>query len=380
MFRKDLMDILRDRRLLTAVVLPLILIPLLFGIIGSSNHSTSVSVRVIDNDNGEYSRTLVAFLQKNGIEVNESSPVTLIIPAGFSKAIESSTSPELIIQVDLSNPLDFKTVRSAEVVKGLVLRFGSGVLPSLKSKFKIEVGGSVLNVEPSRYISSLLRGPLAVPLVLFVVAIYASQAVAASVAMEKESRTLETLLTLPISRRSIILGKIFSSIAFSVLVLASLAVSFGVFTRLSPYSRNSGSLFVSLAPLLFFSVGTFLLFILMLLTSLLVSLFTLDVRSALSIAGLVEVVYLIPVIVLFSGAGLSGPWGILVKTDPGYTPVQAFLSAVAGDYFMALGALVYLVLWNAMVLKLAVWVFDSGVLMTKRIDAGHLRWLVRIKM
>lgn len=379
MFRKEIMDILRDRRLLTAIVLPLILIPVLFGAIGSSNHSTGVSAKVVDNDKGEYSRALVAFLQRNGVKINESSQLTLVIPEGFSEAIKSGTSSEVLIQVALSNPLDFKTVRSAEALKGLVLRFGSGVLPSLKPKFQMEVRGSVLNVEPSRYLSSLLKSSLAVPLVLFVIAIYASQAIAASVAMERENKTLETLLTLPVSRRSIILAKVFSSIAFSLLVLASLAISFGVFAR---FSSNSGgnSVSVSLGPLLALSAGTFLLFLLMLLTSLLVSLFTLDVRSALSIAGLVEVIYLIPLMVLLGGAELSGLWELLVKVDPGYAPVQAFLSAMVGDYATALGALVYLVLWNAVVLKLAVWVFDSGVLMTKRIDAGSLRWLIRIKV
>ncbi len=85
-------------------------------------------------------------------------------------------------------------------------------------------------------------------------------------------------------------------------------------------------------------------------------------------------------IILLGGAEPSGPWGILIKADPGYAPVQAFMSAMVGDYATALGALIYLVLWNAVVLKLAVWVFDSGILMTKSLDAGSLRWLVRIKV
>ncbi|WP_010476958.1 ABC transporter permease subunit [Thermococcus zilligii] len=380
MFRKELMDILRDRRLLTAILLPLILIPALSGAVGSSGHSTKVAVRVIDNDKGEYSRALVEFLRESGVEINESSRITLVIPAGFSEAIANITSPRLLIRVSLSNPLDFKTVRSTGTLRALILSFGSGVLPALKQEFMIEVGGGVLNVEPSRYISSLLKSSLAVPFVLFVIAIYASQAVAASVAMERENKTLETLLTLPVSRRSVILAKVFSSIAFSLLVLASLVLSFAVFARFSPGSGGGGSVSLGLVPLLALSAGTFLLFLLMLLTSLLVSLFTLDVRSALSIAGLVEVVYLISVMVLLSGVEPSGAWEILVKADPGYAPVQAFLSAMVGDYAIALGALLYLLLWNVAVLKLAVWVFNSGILMTKRIDAGSLRWLVRIKV
>ncbi|QDA30664.1 ABC transporter permease [Thermococcus indicus] len=380
MFQKELMDVLRDRRLLTAIVLPLIIIPVLFGIVQSSSHSTRVAVGIIDNDGGEYSRALVAFLERNGINVDESSPVTLVIPAGFSDAIKKGGSPELLIEARLSSPLDFKAVRSVEVLKGLILRFGSGVLPSIKPRFLMEVGGNVLNVEPSRYVSSLLKSSLAVPLVLFVIAIYASQAIAASVAMEKEGKTLETLLTLPVSRRLIILGKVFGSIAFSVLVLVSLAVSFGIFARLAPHSGSPQGVSVGLAPLLFLSAGIFLLFLLMLLTSLLVSLFTLDVRSALSIAGLVEVLYLIPMMVLFAGVEVSGLAGLLMEANPGYAPIHAFLSAMAGDYPSALGALLYLIAWNVLILRLTVWVFDNGILVSANINLEKLRWLVRVKI
>ena len=66
--------------------------------------------------------------------------------------------------------------------------------------------------------------------------------------------------------------------------------------------------------------------------------------------------------------------------DPGYAPILAFLSATNSDYLPAFGALLYLFLWNALVLRLAVWAFESGVLMAKSIDAGKLRWLVGVKI
>lgn len=381
MFKKELADILRDRRLLAAIIVPIILIPLLFGVLQSSSRSSSLVISVVNEDSGEYSKALIEFLEESGVVIDNGSPVRLVIPAGFSDAIKSGRSPSLLIETELSSVLDFKTVRLAGALKALVLRFGEGVFPSIRPEFRLDVGGSVLSVEPSRYVSALLRSALAVPLVLFVIGVYASQAVAASVAMEKEGKTLETLLTLPVSRRSIILGKIFASVVFSFLVLASLTLSAWAVSML-PKTSGGGPTGVSVGvgPVVFFSAGVFLLFLLMLLTSLLVSLFTLDVRSALSLAGLVEVLYLIPLLVAFAGLDVSGAAGLLVKADPGYAPLWAFLSATNGDYLRAAAAVLYLLLWNGLVLRLAVWVFESGVLMTKSIDAGKLRWLIRVKI
>ena len=381
MFKKELTDILRDRRLLAAIIVPIILIPLLFGVLQSSSRSSSLVISVVNEDSGEYSRALIEFLEESGVVIDNGSPVRLVIPAGFSDAIKSGRSPSLLIETELSSVLDFKTVRLAGTLKALVLRFGEGVFPSIRPEFRLDVGGSVLSVEPSRYVSALLRSALAVPLVLFVIGVYASQAVAASVAMEKEGKTLETLLTLPASRRSIILGKIFASVVFSFLVLASLTLSAWAVSMLQETSGGGPTgVSVGVGPVVFFSAGVFLLFLLMLLTSLLVSLFTLDVRSALSLAGLVEVLYLIPLLVAFAGLDVSGAAGLLVKADPGYAPLWAFLSATKGDYLWAAAAVLYLLLWNGLVLRLAVWVFESGVLMTKSIDAGKLRWLIRVKI
>ncbi|MEO2152501.1 MAG: ABC transporter permease subunit, partial [Thermococcus sp.] len=200
MFQKELTDILRDRRLVTAVILPLILLPAMFGVFQSSSHSSRLAVSVINEDSGKYSKALVAFLERSGIVIDENSPVTLVIPAGFSEAIEEGRSPHLLIRTRLSSVFDFKTVKLAGTLKALVLRFGEGVLPSIRPEFRLYVGNDVLSIEPSRYVSVLLRGAFAVPFVLFAIGIYAAQAIAASVAMEKEGKTLEPLLTLPVSR------------------------------------------------------------------------------------------------------------------------------------------------------------------------------------
>ena len=50
-----------------------------------------------------------------------------------------------------------------------------------------------------------------VPVILMMIIIYASQMVISAIAMEKQNKTLETLLTVPISRTSIVTAKMFAS-------------------------------------------------------------------------------------------------------------------------------------------------------------------------
>jgi ABC-2 type transport system permease protein len=59
---------------------------------------------------------------------------------------------------------------------------------------------------------------LLIPIVLLMVIIYASQMIAASIGQEKENKTLETLLTVPINRVSIILGKMLGAAAVAVII------------------------------------------------------------------------------------------------------------------------------------------------------------------
>ena len=52
---------------------------------------------------------------------------------------------------------------------------------------------------------------LLIPVVLMMIVIYSSQMVISAVAMEKQNKTLETLLTVPIKRTSIITAKMLSA-------------------------------------------------------------------------------------------------------------------------------------------------------------------------
>lgn len=77
----------------------------------------------------------------------------------------------------------------------------------------------------------ILRGlvsqqSMIIPMVLMMVIIYAGTLVITSMGLEKEGKTLETLLTLPISRRSIITGKMAGSASIALLMTVVFMVGF----------------------------------------------------------------------------------------------------------------------------------------------------------
>ncbi|AFK22251.1 ABC transporter permease subunit [Pyrococcus sp. ST04] len=378
-FVKELKNIFRDRKMLTAIITPLVIIPIVLGGIQASN-TPQVSAHVIDQDQGKYSRMLIEFLQRNGVLINESSSITLIIPQGFSKALEEGSLSSIILRVELSSVFDVKTAKAGEYVGQLCKRFVESLIPAPKPQFQTVFMNKTMDVAPSLYLYSLLKSALIIPTFFFLIAIYASQVIAATIAVEKEQKTLETLLTLPVSRRSLILGKIFAAVAFSILVMLSLGVSFGIASRFSSKSSPS-TMSIGALPIGVLSLCVFMLSMLMLLTSVIVSLFTQDVRSALSIAGLVELPYLIPLLTIMGGFKISDLYRlVLVTLNPGYAPFYAFSSALNGEYLHAVLALLYLLAWNALVLKIAVWAFNSDFILTANLNTEKLRWLIRIKI
>ncbi len=64
-----------------------------------------------------------------------------------------------------------------------------------------------------------------IPVILFIVIIFAAQMIATAIANEKENKTLETLLTTPVSRKSIVVSKMAG--AGIIALLSSLVYMFG---------------------------------------------------------------------------------------------------------------------------------------------------------
>ena len=233
------------------------------------------------------------------------------IPKGFSENITAHFSKPQIRAC-----LRFYGVLRAGVFENV----GSSVIDSLINQFNMVVALDVLfsekatvikdeikyGVDPSTVSGLLTSQSIALPVTILIVLMSAVQIAATSVAMEKEEKTLETLLTLPIDRLAILWGKLSSSIIIAA--VGALAFMAGYNYMISSITAGiSENLKLDLAALgLFPSTFGYMLLGLSLFVTLLsalalaviISAFAEDVRSAQSFVGYIYPFVFIPLLAL----------------------------------------------------------------------------------
>src|SRR5437870_8552188 len=132
--RKELLDLIRDRRtIITALLIPLVSFPILFGVIGffANPVSNPSPVAVLNVDSGPVSASLAAALSATqGIHLIMLSggnltgsiqkgdyDVALLIPANFSSAIEKGAQANLTLYYDPSNG---RAQQGLSIIRGVI--------------------------------------------------------------------------------------------------------------------------------------------------------------------------------------------------------------------------------------------------------------------
>ncbi|MBU3209913.1 ABC transporter permease [Clostridium algidicarnis] len=242
-FKKELMDIFRDKKtLISSIVIPLIIFPLLFMVMGKSISKTSKSVEdnlkisISDKSNSDMGQFIkdqkgINLIETDSIEEDMKSGKILMaleIPEGFENSISKEEMVDVIVTYDnssqqsqmaLSKVEGYIDVYSKEVVaKRLQLR---GIKQELLTPVNLEVKTFEKESEGfSKFMLSLL-----LPLLLVMYSVSGPIAPATDLgAGEKERGTLEPLLTTKASRMSLLWGKFLAiTVMGLVTTIASLA-------------------------------------------------------------------------------------------------------------------------------------------------------------
>ncbi|OYT55754.1 MAG: hypothetical protein B6U76_05210 [Desulfurococcales archaeon ex4484_217_2] len=172
-------------------------------------------------------RRIVEAVEENGLE---NIGMVLVIPPDFSEKVakrERVTLGIVMIVREISFFGGFKSYR----ITGLIDRYlgeryleGTNITLSLVTSPSVSYSSSyiaskniVIFGEPSAVLTSLGFASFFIPIILMVVTVSVMQMSATSMAVENEEKTLETLLTFPISRTQILLAKLLGSFAVSVI-------------------------------------------------------------------------------------------------------------------------------------------------------------------
>ncbi|MDO9537343.1 MAG: ABC transporter permease [Thermoplasmata archaeon] len=413
--KKEVLEMIRDPRLLLGmIIVPVLIFPLMGTAMSASVSSIEDSVSrinlgVVNMDNGNRSEALVSHLVSHG--VNESyynvndlnlmlngtvypTDLFMVIQANFTNAIESNGSALVILYTPLetysiaeSLPSDVIASYVNEYQETILDERIAGSFPGLDTtevKNPVYVGslsvidGGVVSNSPSEITNQMMTQTLMIPMVLMILLIMAAQLAATSVAMEKEEKTLETLLTTPVPRSTILFGKIAGVVVISAIAVVAYMLGFSYYiSSMSSLASDGSSLdlaAIGLAPspigIVILLVTLFLSLVSALSLSVLVASFTEDVRSAQALLGVIYVPIFIPALILMflDISQLPGIAQGFILAIPFTYPVLAAKAMYTGEFTIILFGIVYQIIFTGVIIYIASWFFSSEKILTARLN------------
>lgn len=384
------------RRILLLGMIPLLILIIGFGAgiltvyssPSASSHNTNVLI--IQNDKGlndtfNWGSIYYSMLKSNNLTksfsyTNESVTsldtllhknnfsVLIYIPANFSTVINQTRLAQIYVYYDNSKTSNTDAVGSIRVVTAILnqqLLYLEYHGPITFSRVSLDATGT------SKGVGALLASvSVVIPLYLIMFLVLPPIAlVLISVTIEREQKTLETVLLQPIERKDFIEGKILYGILIVLLnsflsIGAILILIAGFFVLLSPNQINKiGPLIQSilnnsllsqnqvLSLIVYFLVGLIIISILLVVIAVFFSLMARDEREANMVINLMLVVPIIAIILLvYLPLGSLPDIVILIL---GAIPVFGYLFSF---YFIMLEGTITLISWSSLIFQV-IWIF-----------------------
>jgi ABC-2 type transport system permease protein len=412
-FFKELKELIRDPKvLLGMIVFPLILFPVMGSIMGYSMQSAQeqaakTPLLVVNNDGENWSESLIQILSNysskvfvvNNIIINKTSALELlskynttqfiVIPEGFSAnmtAYEANATVKASISFYgvFSGGGIFESVGSS-IIDNLVYLFNRIVAPDAvySEKSTIIKGEIYENVDPAALSRLMISQAIAMPVIIIILLSYSMTVAATSVAMEKEEKTLETLLTLQMDRFAILMGKLSGSILVAAVGALAYMVGFnyymGGITSAIPAGTDFNLVDLGLVPSLFgyllLGISLFVTILSALALAVIISAFAEDVRTAQSLVGYVYPFLFIPAIALMYLDINTVPLALKVAlyAIPYTQPIIASKAVIMGDYWTAVLGIIYVTAFTLTVMYAASRLFATEKILTAKLKLRGLR-------
>ncbi|MBO4877051.1 MAG: ABC transporter permease [Ruminococcus sp.] len=264
LLRKELKELINAQMILSLVMI--VVIFMVFGNVMSSTISEAVksesSVTLSDCDDTEFTRELLKKLEENDVTINKIDTSAegddyaailannklksiVIIPKGFTEALDNGEHPELITATEM---------KSAALIESISSTAGSGI-DQIKSIISDEVAartgvteeeldyidnpitvtdntvisGKSAKISPESIIGRVMMLNEFLPIIIFVLIVMTSQSLMGAISNEKIDKTLETLLSAPVSRISILTAKMLAATIAALLNVVVCMVAFSGF-------------------------------------------------------------------------------------------------------------------------------------------------------
>ena len=244
LLRKELKEMLTWQTLV-----PILVIMVIYSFLGrvinqeQKKQAAPQPVTVVDLDRSQTSQMLAGILTKANFKVTtytegvvddivrkvalEKGSAVLVIPQGFEAGIQAQHPQKVqtytilrsfsLLGMEGTFKLDTALNAMNEYVGDMYIRTGApGLDPAIvkhaiSAESFVTVGTTSAEGDPQEIVTVVMQQTMVIPIVLFLVIIMAAQMIAASIAGEKENKTLETLLSTPVGRGALVTAKMMAS-------------------------------------------------------------------------------------------------------------------------------------------------------------------------
>jgi ABC-2 type transport system permease protein len=410
---KELKELIRDPKILLGmIIVPLIMFPILgavmnFSVQSAQEQAQKATILVMNNDGGDWSQDFITTINSsmrvfisnytnpqdvvNQDELSECNTTQLIeIPPDFSANMTQHVSGNKNITALVKI---YSVFSSAGVFEGIgssmidvfIDGFNRQLAPNMvrEEKSSIIKGQIEEGVDPAQLSALMISQAIAMPITIMILLTYSMQIAATSVAMEKEEKTLETLLTLPVDRFSILMGKLSGSIVVAGVAAIAYMIGFnyymGSFTSAIPAGTNLDLVSLGLVPSLFgyllLGISLFVALLSALAMAVVLSAFAEDVRSAQSLVSYVYPFLFIPSFILMYVDINALPLAVKVAlyAIPYSHPIIASRAVTMGDYWTAVWGIVYVSIFTLVIMYVASRLFATEKVLTAKLKFRGLR-------
>ncbi|MFO8109531.1 MAG: ABC transporter permease [Thermoplasmata archaeon] len=400
MIRKEVKELLTP-----SVIVPVVVISIVFAGMGSfmggmdDEMEEKPVIALINRDTGVHAEMAVSILEENadiiyeGDDMNEAVEImkeeggsaVLEIPADFSWNIENNVTGTMNIVWIMKGVGVMDSIPSSKI-DNLITIINQGISAELIQRnndldpvhvlyptgreetihFK---GRKIEGVSPGTLSGMLSAQSIMVPIVTMMLIMMAGGIIISSMGMEKEDKTLETLLTLPVKRETIVGGKVIGAAVIGLIMAGIYMLGFGYYMRSFQFGEvNLAEYGLSLGTLDYVIVGLSLFGALLagLSLSLVLGTYAENYKSAQSLLFPVTGLAMFPMFVfMFTDLGnLPVALQVTMLAIPFSHPIIAMRSLMFDDYLLVIGGIIYTFVFSGVMIFIAVRIFNSDRLIT----------------
>ncbi len=402
-------------------LIPLIVLAAMFGFLGQYIGDVTETVekrpvvRIIDEDNSSLSQKVVDLFKERSEVIYFSTESTdiqealrqlekndgislLTIPSDFSENINNNRPGNIHVRWVVKGIGTMESIPSG-VVDGLIQAAGEVIAKNLilekpqvnpdlalhpiaKSETTYFRGKSFEGLSPTELGGALSSQSIFIPLIIMIIIMMSGSQVIQSMGTEKGNKTLETLLTLPVKRSHIAIGKIIGSAIVGLIMASIYMLGFGYYMQSFQFGAISladTGLALGIVDYLLLGLSLFLTILAGLSICMFLGTFAKDYKSSQMLIFPLMILVFIPFFLSMFKSFYTLP--LFLKAILFLIPFSHAMMATGflmfNDFPLVVAGLAYVGTFTIVVMTIVSYIFQNDTLLTGRFQMEWLNRLIR---